>query len=110
LQKTKELGVPAPDIDDFEDWEGELESVQALDWNAVDDAVSALTLSRSAEIVEDRRRRAATRIEAARDFESACRRLPPWIDPFSRDLLTWQAIGTVVLDHVNDSRRKEAMV
>lgn len=111
LQKTKkDLGVKTPDVGDFEDWEGELESVHALDWNAVDDAVSALTLSRSAEIVEDRRRRAAIRIEAARDFESACRRLPPWIDPFSRDLLTWQAIGTVVLDHVNDSRRKEAMV
>jgi len=46
LQKTKELGVPAPDIDDFEDWEGELESVQALDWNAVDDAVSASLGSR----------------------------------------------------------------
>lgn len=111
LQKAKkDLGVKTPDVGDFDAWEGEMESVKALDWNAVDDAVSALVLSRSAEKVEDPRRRAAVKIEAARDFEAACRNLPPWIDPFSRDLLTWQAIGTVVLDHVNDSRRKEAMV
>jgi len=110
LQKAKELGIPEPDVKDFEDWEGEeLESVHALDWNAVDDAVSALTWSRSAEIVEDVRRRTAIRIDAARQFEQACRRLPPWLDPFSRDLLTWQAIGTVVLDQVKEFRRKEAM-
>lgn len=97
--------VSAPDIDDYEYWGSEYESVQAFDWNAVDDAVSALALSRASDLTENREQRAKIRIEAAQEFESACQKLPDWMNPFdTRTLLAWHGVGTNVLEYVNSHR------
>ena len=107
-KELKKKEKERPSIDDFEDWEGEMG--EAVNWNVIDDIVSLLAVSRSANLIENREQRANVKIQAARDFETIAKGLPEWIDPFSRDLLTWHAIGTIVLEYANSSRRKEAMV
>ena len=40
-------------------------------------------------------------------YVRASKGLPEWLDPFSREVYVWHAIGTVVLDYANATRRKE---
>jgi len=90
---------------DYDD-SGEYESV-ALDWNLLDDMMSALaTLKVLEEDAPSVHRLQEERI-ALDSFEEASKRLPAWLDPFSREVYQWHAIGTVVLDYAKSTRRKE---
>lgn len=91
---------------DFEDEDMEFESVK-LDWNAVDDMVSSLAMLRIIEAEEPSVHGMQETEIALNKFVEASKKLPDWLDPFSRDLYVWHAIGTVVLDYARTVRRKE---
>jgi len=82
-------------VDDFE-------SVRTLNWNLLDDMMSALATLRVLSEQEPTAYRIREERIALSKFEQASMQLPEWLDPFSRDVYRWHAIGTVVLD-----KRKE---
>lgn len=90
------------DLDDFG-----LESVKALDWNQLDEMVSALTTLRVLEEKGPSAHRVRETSIALDKFEKASQGLPNWLDPFSREVYIWHAIGTVVLDYIKEARKKE---
>ncbi len=90
------------DLDDFD-----LESVKALDWNQLDEMVSALTTLRLLEEKVPSAYRVKETSIALDKFEKASRGLPNWLDPFSREVYIWHAIGTVVLDYIKEARKKK---
>ena len=90
-----------PDLDDFD-----LESVKALDWNQLDEMVSALATLRVLEEKVPSAHRVRETSIALDKFEKASRGLPNWLDPFSREVYVWHAIGTVVLDYIKEAKRK----
>lgn len=91
-----------PDLDDFD-----LESVKALDWNQLDEMVSALAMLRVLEEKGPSAYRVRETSIALDKFEKASRGLPNWLDPFSREVYVWHAIGTVVLDYIKEARKKK---
>jgi len=90
------------DLDDFD-----LESVKALDWNQLDEMVSALATLRVLEEKEPSAYRVKETSIALDKFEKASRGLPNWLDPFSREVYIWHAIGTVVLDYIKEASKKK---
>ena len=73
-------------------------SRRVVDWNELDNAVSALTEMRmSKEKVRD----VVTRVETQRNslflFEEACSRLPNWFNPYGEDLLYLHKVGGELL-------------
>ena len=89
------------DLDDFG-----LESVKALDWNQLDEMVSALTTLRLLEEKVPSAYKVKETSIALDKFEKASRGLPNWLDPFSREVYVWHAIGTVVLDYIKEARKR----
>lgn len=92
---------PASKSDDFG-----LESVKALDWNQLDEMVSALTTLRVLEEKGPSAHRVRETSIALDKFEKASQGLPNWLDPFSREVYIWHAIGTVVLDYIKEVRKR----
>lgn len=106
--KEKKSKVTTIGMDDYEDDIDLEDSIQrkVLDWNKLDEMVSALA---SIRIHEDGiptfHKVDETRI-ALDKFEKASKGLPDWLDPFSREVYVWHGIGTVVLDYVHEVRKR----
>lgn len=80
--------------------------IQTLDWNKLDDMISALTTLR---MLENQKPSAYKVKETSRlldMFEKASQGLPDWLDPFSRDVYVWHAIGTIVLDYIEEAKER----
>ena len=90
-----------PDLDDLD-----LESVKVLDWNKLDEMVSALATLRILEEKVPPAHRVKETSIALDKFEKASKGLPNWLDPFSREVYVWHAIGTVVLDYIKEARKR----
>lgn len=98
------LGVTAATL--WKMWRSGEASTPVLDWNTVDDAVTALAELRTADSVKNPEVKHILRVEALKRFEQTGRDLPPWLDPFSRDLYVWHAVGAYVLECAIDLRRE----
>ena len=98
------LGVTAATL--WKMWRSGEASTPVLDWNTVDDAVTALAELRTADSVKNPEVKHILRVEALKRFEQTGRDLPPWLDPFSRDLYVWHAVGAYVLERAIDLRRE----
>lgn len=81
------------------DYDGE-ESVEALDWNKLDEMMSSLAKLKMLESEEPSRHRLHEELHENERFAEASRGLPAWLDPFSREVYAWHMIGVHVLEHV----------
>lgn len=79
-----------------------------VNWNRLDDAVSALALKRMAGTLTEAEQRARVRLEAIHDYVEACSEFPEWLDPFSRDVYALHAIGAMVLAQLRTKDREGA--
>jgi len=113
LQKAKELGVPEPEVDaddavlvwPEDDEEAEAEAVERwgrviLDWNIIDDAVSALQELDTAKATVRGDHMVDVRMEKVEKFQESVEKLPHWINPLSPELRLWHRIGEEVLKQV----------
>lgn len=109
--QTKRRGgyFPAwvPGEDDEDELEFDMES-KWIDWNRINDAVSALTHLRVMEEITDRSEYIRVRRRYIDEYTDALRRFPDWLDPFSRDVYVLHQIGEWVLDKERN-RRKEGV-
>lgn len=88
------------------DYDGE-ESVAVLDWNKLDEMLSALAKLRMLERYEPSEHRLHEELHENDRFAEASKSLPTWLDPFSREVYVWHAIGTRVLEHVGQEMPEE---
>jgi hypothetical protein len=99
-------GLEATGLDSDGDVVGIDSEAVLLDWDALDDMVTALATIRILESEEPSVHRVHETQTALNKFMEASKKLPEWLDPFSRDVYVCHAIGTVVLDYAKNARRE----
>jgi len=86
----------------------EYNSGELLDWNVLSKASEYLLEIRQAEQSDDIVEKAVRQYSALEKFTDTCAYLPKWLNPLSKDLTYWHAIGArVKAYHVQQLRKNK---
>lgn len=83
-------------------------STKVLNWNIIDNVVSALVLRKQALLMESGEARLKTRLRSVNEYTEACNKIPTWLDPRSIELFGFHMLGMHVMEFRKQERRTGA--